>query len=187
MKAALPTMAAQQRLAARALALALFLTVAPLATLCLHPPAHHTSTWAVIVSTSAQWLNYRHSANALTLYHTVKRLGIPDSRIILMLAEEFACSPRNVFPGQLFNADDHRLDLYGEDVEVDYRGPEVTVENFVRLLAGRHDASAPRRKRLASDAGSNVLIFMSGASLVDNRLFIGTTNGGGVFGDFIGA
>jgi glycosylphosphatidylinositol transamidase (GPIT) subunit GPI8 len=30
----------------------------------------------------------------------------------------------------------HALDLYGENIEVDYRGYEVTVENFLRLLTG---------------------------------------------------
>lgn len=28
------------------------------------------------------------------------------------------------------------LDLYGENIEVDYRGYEVTVENFIRVLTG---------------------------------------------------
>lgn len=29
------------------------------------------------------------------------------------------------------------MDLYGSSVEVDYRGVEVTVENFVRVLTGK--------------------------------------------------
>lgn len=32
----------------------------------------------------------------------VKRLGIPDDHIILMLADDMACSPRNVFSGQIY-------------------------------------------------------------------------------------
>lgn len=46
--------------------------------------------------------------------------------------------------------------------QVDYRGYEVTVENFVRLLTGRLPASTPRSKRLLTDAGSNLLIYMTG-------------------------
>lgn len=33
----------------------------------------HTSNWAVIVSTSRYWFNYRHASDALTFYHTVRR------------------------------------------------------------------------------------------------------------------
>ncbi|KJH46806.1 peptidase C13 family protein [Dictyocaulus viviparus] len=52
--------------------------------------------------------------------------------------------------------------LYGTDVEVDYRGEEVTVENFIRLLTGRHYPATPRSKRLLSDHQSNVLIYLTG-------------------------
>lgn len=122
------------------------------------------SNWAVLVGTSRYWYNYRHTANVLSFYHTVKRLGIPDSQIILMLAEESACNPRNLQPGTIFNEMHHRKDLYGEDVEVDYRGDEVSVDNFIRLLTGRHPPSTPRSKRLLTDATSNILIFISGHS-----------------------
>jgi hypothetical protein len=171
------------------------------------PPggANHTSNWAVLVCTSAYWYNYRHMANTLSLYRTVRRLGVPDSNIILMLADDVACNARNPYPSQarargtqgrgprwrvvrglrgardaaavaaaatgawqappalscagldphappptllphppppptpipqVFNDDGHGLDVYGQDVEVDYRGYEVTVENFMRVLTG---------------------------------------------------
>jgi phosphatidylinositol glycan class K len=61
----------------------------------------HTSNWAVLVATSKYWYNYRHIANTLSFYRTVKRLGIPDSNIILMLAEDVACNPRNAYPSQV--------------------------------------------------------------------------------------
>lgn len=91
--------------------------------------AAHTSNWAVLVSTSRFWFNYRHMANVLSLYRTVKRLGIPDSQIILMLPDDMACNPRNTFAGSVFNDKSRGLDLYddkGEEgmggIEVDYRG-----------------------------------------------------------------
>ncbi|KAM7512123.1 hypothetical protein LguiB_010998 [Lonicera macranthoides] len=96
----------------------------------------HTNNWAVLVFTSRFWFNYRHMANTLSLYRTVKRLGIPDERIILMLADDMACNARNKYPAQVFNNENHRLNLYGDNVEVDYRGYEVTVENFFRVLTG---------------------------------------------------
>ncbi|XP_019165621.1 PREDICTED: putative GPI-anchor transamidase [Ipomoea nil] len=122
----------------------------------------HTNNWAVLVCTSRFWFNYRHMANTLSLYRTVKRLGIPDERIILMLADDMACNARNKYPAQVFNNENHRLNLYGDNVEVDYRGYEVTVENFFRVLTGRHEAAVPRSKRLLSDEGSHILVYMTG-------------------------
>ncbi|KAL2496711.1 Peptidase C13 family [Forsythia ovata] len=122
----------------------------------------HTNNWAVLVCTSRFWFNYRHMANTLSLYRTVKRLGIPDERIILMLADDMACNARNKYPAQVFNNENHRLNLYGDNVEVDYRGYEVTVENFMRVLTGRHETAVPRSKRLLSDEGSHILLYMTG-------------------------
>lgn len=48
------------------------------------------------------------------------------------------------------------------DTEVDYRGYEVTAENFVRLITGRVHEATPRNKRLLSDHQSNVLIYLTG-------------------------
>ncbi|CAI9089106.1 OLC1v1023614C1 [Oldenlandia corymbosa var. corymbosa] len=101
-------------------------------------------------------------ANTLSLYRTVKRLGIPDERIILMLADDMACNARNKYPAQVFNNENHKLNLYGDNVEVDYRGYEVTVENFLRVLTGRHEPAVPRSKRLLSDEGSHILLYMTG-------------------------
>ncbi|KAL2436428.1 GPI-anchor transamidase [Exophiala dermatitidis] len=124
--------------------------------------AAHTSNWAVLVSTSRFWFNYRHLANTLSLYRTVKRLGIPDSQILLLLPDDMACNPRNAFSGTVYSNADRRMDLYGENVEVDYRGYEVTVENFIRLLTDRWEEGVPASKRLQTDEGSNILIYMTG-------------------------
>ncbi|KAI5789742.1 peptidase C13 family-domain-containing protein [Peziza echinospora] len=124
--------------------------------------AQHTNNWAVLVGTSRFWFNYRHLANVLSIYRTVKRLGIPDSQIILMLSDDVACNPRNTFPGAVYNNADRGIDLYGDNIEVDYRGYEVTVENFIRLLTDRVEPDTPRSKRLLTDDRSNVLVYMTG-------------------------
>ena len=92
----------------------------------------------------------------------MKRLGIPDSNIILMLADDAACNSRNKFPASVYANPGRHLDLYGDNIEVDYRGYEVTVENFLRVLTGRLDESVPRSKRLLTDRNSNIFIFMTG-------------------------
>ncbi|CAE6433610.1 unnamed protein product [Rhizoctonia solani] len=116
-----------------------------------HDTQGHTNNWAVL-----------HMANALGMYRTVKRLGIPDSNIILMLADDAACNTRNKFPGSVYANPGRQMDLYGDNIEVDYRGYEVTVENFIRLLTGRVEPSLPRSKRLLTDDRSNIFVYMTG-------------------------
>ncbi|KAJ8924371.1 hypothetical protein NQ315_007167 [Exocentrus adspersus] len=126
------------------------------------PKGGQTNNWAVLVDTSRFWFNYRHVANVLSIYRSVKRLGIPDSQIILMIADDMACNPRNPRPATVFNNANQHINVYGDDVEVDYRGYEVTVENFVRLLTGRLPPGTPRSKQLLTDEGSNVLVYLTG-------------------------
>lgn len=122
----------------------------------------HASNWAVIVDTSRFWFNYRHAANTLSVYHAVKKLGIPDDHIILMLAGQPSCDPRNAFPGQIYNVKAHDVNIYDTTIEVDYRGLEVTVENFIQVLTGRHPPGRPQSKRIDTDDGSNILVYMTG-------------------------
>lgn len=63
-----------------------------------HPPPH-TSNVALVLSSSRYWFNYRHQANALALYRQLRRLGMADSQIVLMLADDAACDPRNALSG----------------------------------------------------------------------------------------
>src|SRR4051794_17308725 len=104
-----------------------------------------------------------------------------------MLADDMACNPRNIFPGEIYHNKKRQVNLYGSSVEVDYRGfvvfnaffsfyfitmslffdfltylsYDVTVENFIRVLTGRHHPSVPASRRLLSDSRSNILIYLS--------------------------
>ncbi|KAK6911355.1 Peptidase C13, legumain [Dillenia turbinata] len=137
----------------------------------------HTNNWAVLVCTSricydGNFALFWFCCSALVLGFcsskiliaclTVKRLGIPDERIILMLADDMACNSRNKYPAQVFNNENHWLNLYGDNVEVDYRGYEVAVENFFPVLTGHHENAVPRSKQLLSDEGSHILLCMTG-------------------------
>jgi glycosylphosphatidylinositol transamidase (GPIT) subunit GPI8 len=107
------------------------------------------------------------------MYEVVKQMGIPDSQILLFLPDEYACNPRNTHPATIFDNDRHTSQLYARDIEVDYRGTEVSVESFLRLLTGRHHVgttsspfstttTTPRSKRLLTNRDSNVLIYLAG-------------------------
>lgn len=121
-------------------------------------------TWAVVVSSSRNWLNYRHTTNALAIYDTLRKAGVPDSRIILMLAETYACDPRNTRPGGVFVDLDlpSNKNLYPKDIEVDYRGVEADPDALLRVLTDQHPAGTPSSKRLMSGPDSNVLVYLTG-------------------------
>ncbi len=119
-------------------------------------------TWVVIVDTSRYWLNYRHATNALGLYQAARARGVPDSRIVLMVAEDFATNPRNVRHNQLFADYGLTLDVHEGQVAVDYAGDEVSVEALTRVLTGRQDPLTPRSKTLGSDARSEVVLYITG-------------------------
>ncbi|KAL8270652.1 hypothetical protein Esti_005398 [Eimeria stiedai] len=69
---------------------------------------------AVIVSSSRQWQNYRHMSNALSFYTLIKQQGVPDQKIILMLAgEDGPCSARNPFPAGVYRHRSRTQNLFG--------------------------------------------------------------------------
>lgn len=123
-------------------------------------------TWAVIVNASKFWLNYRHTANAMAVYHTLKWLGLPDSRIILMQADCAICDPRTYRPGKSFyRPNDVFIDSNDEmsdTVEIDYRDMDVTAESVIRVLTGNTEYGVSKGQVLGSTSSSNVLLYLTG-------------------------
>jgi GPI-anchor transamidase subunit K len=128
---------------------------------------------AVIVSSSRYWFNYRHFVNALSIYHVLKENGVPDTNIILMLADEIPSNARNPYKNGMFPKGVTQHTLYNASTEIDYRGADVTVENLFHVLLGTssHDvpattttATSSRRSSrvLHPNHDSNVLIYMTG-------------------------
>ena len=130
---------------------------------------------AVIVSSSRYWFNYRHFVNALSIYQILKENGIPDSNIILMLADEIPSNSRNPNKNDMYPKGIAGHSLYNESTEIDYRGADVTVENLFHILLGttKDGSSASssssttstntgRRRVLHTNSESNVLIYMTG-------------------------
>ena len=54
-----------------------------------------------------------------------------------MLADDIACNPRNPQRPSVFYHPNHLLDLYADDIQVDYRGADVTVSSFLNVLTGK--------------------------------------------------
>lgn len=72
----------------------------------------------------------------LTCLFPPRRLGLPDSRIILMLSDTYACDPRNGRPGEIFSGAGSGGNLFTPDTQIDYSGRDANVENVLRVLTG---------------------------------------------------
>ena len=132
-----------------------------------HPQAqkieqsNHTKNVAVILSSSTFYHNYRHTANALAIYKSLKNHGgFTDDNIILMLGDEVACNARNPFKESIFPTGINGINLY-HDVQVDYTGTDATVDNFFRVLLGRHHKNTPAYQRLHDiDENTNIFLYI---------------------------
>jgi GPI-anchor transamidase subunit K len=93
----------------------------------------------------------------------VRRLGVPDYRIVLMLADEHAVGAKNPYGGAQFGGDQDRSaggNLHPPDAVVDYAGPDVTPETVYSLLSGRHGAGTPAARMLAAGGGPSDRLFL---------------------------
>lgn len=123
-------------------------------------PPQHSSNYAVVVSASRYWFNYRHAVNALVIYDLLRQGGFDDDHIILMSADEFPTNSRNPVKNSMYATSVAAgPSLYNATAQIDYRGDDVTVQNFVNVLTGRAAKSLPV---LQSNKDSNVLIYLSG-------------------------
>jgi len=135
--------------------------------------------WAVIAAGSKGYSNYRHQADACHAYQLMKKSGIPESNIILMMADDVASSSRNPFRGKLFNKPDPHgpgWDVY-DGCKIDYRGSIVTGKLFSSVITGDESGvpangkvlkSGPEDKvflNFADHGGVGIIAFPYGGSL----------------------
>ncbi|XP_056152453.1 legumain [Lampris incognitus] len=90
--------------------------------------------WVVIVAGSNGWYNYRHQADACHAYQIVRRNGVPDEQIVVMMYDDLAHAEQNPTPGILINRP-NGTDVY-KGVPKDYTGEAVTPDNFLAVLKG---------------------------------------------------
>ena len=96
-----------------------------------------TAHYAVLVAGSNGFWNYRHQADVFHAYHILTQNGMPKENIILMAYDDVANNSMNPFKGKVFNkpSQGEGQDLYA-GVEIDYKGSDVTPENFLAVLTG---------------------------------------------------
>lgn len=128
--------------------------------------------WAVLVSGSSGYYNYRHVADTCHAYNLLIKAGVHPDRIIHLAVDDAARHIANPFPGQLFNRptageDDDDRGVY-EGCRIDYRGEKVTTNTLLAVLRG-DSAAVEGGKVLRSTERDNVFIFYSGETSAEER------------------
>lgn len=137
--------------------------------------------WAVVVSPSTTWENYRHQADALAMYQLLKQHGYDDDHIVLIVEDNLADDPRNPFPGEVYlersGVQSSPDALINADVRqgavIDYRFSDLSgPADLADILLGRQSQQLPHV--VHSTDADNVFFFWSGH---------GADNGGPLWGD----
>ena len=128
-----------------------------------------TDHWAVVISPSTTWGNYRHQADAFAMYQTLRQHGYDDDHIVLIVEDNLANDPQNSkYPGQIFveRSDDPNIhdDLVNLDVregaKVDYHFKDITPDDVADIMLGRQSDRLPHVIHPTST--SDVFFFWSG-------------------------
>jgi glycosylphosphatidylinositol transamidase (GPIT) subunit GPI8/ABC-type branched-subunit amino acid transport system substrate-binding protein len=120
--------------------------------------------WALLVSPSTTWSNYRHQADVMAMYQLLRRHGYDDDHIVLVCEDNLANAPENVYSGKIYvespsdnlNAEDVR-----KDVIVDYHFSDLQMDDIGRIILGDSDGGRLRHV-MNTTAESDLFIFWSG-------------------------
>ena len=126
-----------------------------------------TDQYAVLVQGSDGFVNYRHQADVLSIYQSLRRGGYPDDHIILILDRAMAADPQNPEPG-VVRTSPSGPDLLGGTTTgsgigaavVDYDNADLTAADVADILAGRQSDRLPAV--VPQGEGHNVLFYWSG-------------------------
>ena len=114
--------------------------------------------WAVLVAGSNSYENYRHQADICHAYQILHQHGIPDQNIIVMMYNDIAFNEYNPYPDNIINQP-LGVNVY-TGVPQDYTQGDVTVENFLAVLAGNYTATLGK-KVLQSTKDDDVFIYFA--------------------------
>ena len=113
---------------------------------------------AVLICGSEGWYNYRHQADVLYVYHSLKRNGFTDDDIILIMRDDIATHEKNRDQG-VIKVSPNGMNLY-QDIQLDYRADTLDVTDIKDILLGN------KSDRLAivleSTETDNVLLYWTG-------------------------
>ena len=113
---------------------------------------------AVLICGSEGWHNYRHQADLLYVYRTLKENHYSDDDIILIMRDDIANHPKNPHKG-IIRVSPNGENLY-EDIVIDYRADTLGVNDIEDILLGNR--SERLSTVLESTEMDNVLLYWTG-------------------------
>ncbi|GAB2290607.1 hypothetical protein Dimus_024889 [Dionaea muscipula] len=113
--------------------------------------------WAVLVAGSKGYENYRHQADVCHAYQILKRGGLKDENIVVMMYDDIAHNAANPTPGIIINKP-NGTNVYA-GVPKDYTGEQVTPKNLLAVLLGDKGAVTGGSGKVVS-SGPNDSIFL---------------------------
>lgn len=124
---------------------------------CLVAAAVASDHWAVVMSGSKGYSNYRHQSDAFRAVRLLMENGVARDHIIHLSYDDIAYHEANPFPGAIYNepAEGEGTNVYDEGL-IDFRGEDVNKENFFKVLLGDQTAPGPV---LGSSSDSKVFIY----------------------------
>eukprot|EP00727_Mastigamoeba_balamuthi_P010112 m51a1_g5723 hypothetical protein (478) ;mRNA; r:1109858-1111604 len=122
------------------------------------PQQRANNFWAVLVAGSNTWNNYRHQADVCHMFQVLRRKGVPEAHIIVLMYDDIAQDPGNYRRGVIIN-EMNGPDVYS-GVPKDVVGSAVTPDNFVKVLLGEKPVGGSG-KTLGSTSADHVFIFYS--------------------------
>ncbi len=114
--------------------------------------------WAVLVAADEGWSQHRFQADVLGMYQMLRKNGMPDERIILIMADDLAHNPQNPTPGQVFGSINGE-NLY-HDISLDYCIDSIKPEDLTNIFLGIRTQHTPTV--LTTGEHDNVLVYWSG-------------------------
>jgi glycosylphosphatidylinositol transamidase (GPIT) subunit GPI8/ABC-type branched-subunit amino acid transport system substrate-binding protein len=129
----------------------------------------HGEFWAVIGALSRDWKNYRHQADALTIYQVLKERGVPDDHLILLVYDDIPKDKQNMKPGEVYHIPG--TDEVRKSAVPDYVSFQVNKKMLTDVLGGTgkyHDKPV-----LHSDENSTVLVYLSSHGAPGGDLLFG--------------
>ena len=126
-----------------------------------------TDHWAVLISPSTTWSNYRHQADAFAMYKSLRQHGYDDDHIVLIVEDNLANDDRNLFPGEIYveRGDNPTGDILVNDnvragAVVDYHFSQLDRDDLVAIMTGKQSEKLPQVIHPTST--SDVFFFWSG-------------------------
>ncbi len=141
------------------------------------PTLAKSDTWALIVVFSSGYSNYRHQADALAQYQLLRKNGVPDDHIILIMNDGIARATQNPQPGVIVNTPGGE-NLY-RDLKIDY-DINVSGQDIVDIISGKSSASLPAV--ISTQKGSNLFVYLVGHGGKQGISIGGTTATDGIKG-----